>query len=60
MNATLHQTFSYAAYHRKLPPKAAVTNRFRAFFNLLFGLFAPADDLSALRYMSAKYNDALD
>jgi hypothetical protein len=60
MNTTLHQTFSYTAYNRKPAPQAAVTNRIQAFFNLLFGLFAPADDLSALRYMGAKYNDAID
>jgi hypothetical protein len=60
MNTTLHQTFTYAAYVRKPTPRAVVVNRFRGFFNRLLGIFAPADEPAALRYMSSKYTDSLD
>ena len=60
MSITLHQTFSYNAYNRKPSPRAAVLNRIEALFNLILGLFAPKDDPAALRYMSAKYGEALD
>jgi hypothetical protein len=60
MNTTLHLTFSYAAYQREPAPQATVTNRFQAFFYTLLGLFAPADDPAAVRYMSAKYGESID
>ncbi len=60
MNTTLHLTFSYAAYQREPAPQATVINRFQSFFNTLLGLFAPADDLAALRYMSTKSGSVID
>ena len=60
MNTTLHLTFSYAAYQRKPALQATVLNRVQAFFNTLFGLFTPADDPAAVRYMSSKYGSAID
>jgi hypothetical protein len=60
MNNTLHLTFSYAAYNRKPVVRAAVMNRIQAVLNTLFGLFRPADDPAALRYMSATHNEGID
>jgi hypothetical protein len=60
MNTTLHLIFSYADHQRKATTRATVINRFHAFFNSFLGLFAPADDPAALRYMSGKSNDGID
>ena len=60
MNTTLHLIFSYSAYHRRPAIQATVLNHIQAFFNSFLGLFSPADDPAALRYMSARHNGAID